>query len=121
MNKTLGYSIPSADLLLDLCSFFIKYQYELQKAFGWIYTTENTYENYIYQLRPFLKNIPLTESSDTIFSQAIDEMNDRKKKPYSKNTIKVTLTVGKTYQLKVTGTKKKIKWNTILLIWSIME
>lgn len=89
MNKNLGYSIPSADLSLDLCSFFIKYQYELQKAFGWIYTTENTYENYIYQLRPFLKNIPLTESSDTIFSQAIDEMNGQKKKPYSKNTIKV--------------------------------
>ena len=33
-------------------------------------------------------------------------------KAKSKNTIKVTLTVGKTYQLKVTGTKKKIKWNT---------
>lgn len=33
-------------------------------------------------------------------------------KAKSKNTIKVTLTVGKTYQLKVTGTKKKIKWHT---------
>lgn len=33
-------------------------------------------------------------------------------KAKSKDTIKVTLTVGKTYQLKVTGTKKKIKWNT---------
>ncbi len=33
-------------------------------------------------------------------------------KAKSKDTIKVTLTVGKTYQLKVTGAKKKIKWNT---------
>lgn len=33
-------------------------------------------------------------------------------KAKSKNTIKVTLTVGKTYQLKVTGATKKLKWNT---------
>ena len=118
MNKELAYSIPTADLSLNLCDFFEKYIVKLQEAFGWCDATKKAYGNYISQLWSSLIGTSLTESSDAIYSQAINDMNRRKRKPYSKNTIKTLYSIiNDVYYFAETYSAEKfinVLWGTFL-------
>lgn len=88
MKKDLRIIVSEEDLMLDACSFYRRFEHHFYQAFGWIDTTQDTYGNYIAQLTPHLKDIPLAESNVDTFSKAIDLLNRARGKKYAASTIK---------------------------------
>ncbi len=87
MRKDLGIIVPEAALAFDLCEFFRRYELQLHKAFLWQEATQNSYRNYIDQLEPYTRGIPLWEANSDTFSKAIAELNRRRKKEYAEGTL----------------------------------
>lgn len=88
MKKDLGIIVSDEDLMLDACSFYGLHKLEFYKAFEWDDSTKKIYENYIMQLVPYLKEIPLMDSNIDTFSTAIFSMNHAREKKYATATIK---------------------------------
>lgn len=88
MKKDLGIIVSDEDLMLDACSFYGLHKLEFYKAFEWDASTKKIYENYIMQLVPYLKEIPLMDSNIDTFSTAIFSMNHAREKKYVTATIK---------------------------------
>lgn len=93
MRKDLKIIVSEDDLLLDACSFYLRFEKGLYNAFNWMEPTRDAYGNYIRQLAPHLKDRTLLESNADIFSEAIELLNQKRRRKYSAATLKTIQSV----------------------------
>ena len=93
MKRDLKVAVTEEDLMHDACSFYYHFRFHLRRAFGWADTTLKSYGNYIDQLKPYLKDIPLKDTDIDTFLNAITLLNAARKKKYNNNTLKTIKSV----------------------------
>lgn len=92
MRKNLSINISAEDLAMNPCALYKKFENRMVRAFNWQAQTKDAYENYISQLKPFLRNTAFCECTSEDYDEAIEKINSSRAKKgdrlYAESTLK---------------------------------